>query len=146
MRAVLVAIVLALAGCSSESGSAPEITLETARPEARPLPHPGKDGEIGAPSAAPGDWEAGALRTAEFLGCKRPVWQLPGETFAQAAAIYSRGYVRGDCLILVPHHGGANYFLGYAGQFDGCECGPLVSAWPGVPVYYLRDIPEPEFI
>lgn len=107
------------------------------------------------------DWNAGALAAAKVLGCERATWQLPGETFQQAAAVYANGYVKGDCLLLLPHSrsdsrewGAAwdardtagrprgtapEYFLGYAGQFDGCECGPLVSEWPGVPVYYLSD-------
>ena len=117
MRAVTFLIVLALAGCAGELPAPPEI----------------------APEVTPLEWAAGALRAAEMLGCERVIWQLQTESFAQAVTVYARNYTRGDCLILQPHHGGADYFLGYAGQFGGCECGPLIAEWPGVPVYTLSD-------
>jgi len=85
------------------------------------------------------EWKMNAPAAAKVLGCKRNVWQLSGQTLKEAIAMYSRNYVEGDCLILLPEQGGSNYYLGYAGQFGGCECGSLVSEWPGVPVYYLRD-------
>lgn len=99
----------------------------------------GKDGEIGAPSASPEEWEAGALLAAETLGCEHIIWQIHGETFQQAAAVYAHDYVPGDCLILSPRHGGPNYYLGYAGQFGGCICAADPRDWTGVPVYYLSD-------
>jgi hypothetical protein len=117
MRAVLLSIILALAGCAGEIAAPPPVVEEI----------------------TPGEWEQGALAAAESLGCKRTVWQIDGETFKDAAAVYSHDYTPGDCLILTPHHGGPNYYLGYAGQFDGCECGPLIAEWPGTPVIYLSD-------
>ncbi len=140
-----------LSGCAStyragETGPPPDVTLQTARPEARLPPALEKGRDVSARPPHQWEWEAGALRAAEVLGCERATWQLPGETFQQAAAVYASRYTPGDCLILTPHHGGADYFLGYAGQFDGCECGPLIPEWPGTPVYYLRDTPYPVFI
>jgi hypothetical protein len=89
----------------------------------------------------PHEWESGAVRAAEELGCKRVIWQLRGEKFEQAVNIYARGYSTGDCLILEPYHGGADYFLGYAGQFEGRVTNNIPSKWPGVPVFYVSDNP-----
>ena len=109
----------------------------------------------------PSDWEAGALRAAEELGCKRGIWQLRGETFEQVVTVYARNYVPGDCVILLPRHGrtiaeadsergtrdaeiatswrAPNYYLGYAGQFDGCLCAADPRDLTGTPVYTLSD-------
>lgn len=161
MRPVLLSIFLALAGCAGDY-SAPREDSAAAAPLVVPLrTDSGDRREPVARLAAAESWNAGALLAARDLGCRRAVWQLPGETFVQAAAVYAHGYVKGDCLILLPHSRSdlrewgvvkghplnqgvdwgttPEYFLGYAGQFDGCECGPLVPAWPGVPVYYLSD-------
>jgi hypothetical protein len=89
----------------------------------------------------PGEWESGALRAAEELGCKHVTWQLRGEKFEQAVIIYAHGHLAGDCLILQPHHGGTDYFLGYAGQFEGRITNDVPSKWPGVPVFYVSDNP-----
>jgi hypothetical protein len=89
----------------------------------------------------PGEWESGAVRAAEELGCKRVIWQLRGEKFEQAVVIYAHRHLTGDCLILEPHHGGTDYFLGYAGQFEGRITNDVPSKWPGVPVFYVSDNP-----
>ena len=109
-----------------------------------PLPLNGqrRDGEPRRPTLQ-AEWEAGALRAAENLGCKRGTWQLRGETFEQVVTVYARDYVPGDCVILLPHRGGREYFLGYAGQFEGCLCAAGPQDWTGVPVYYLTDTPRP---
>lgn len=83
MRAVLLSIVLTLAGCA-------------VTPEERETP---------AQQIAPGQWDAAALTLAEQLGCERMIWQLRGESAAQVIALYSRSYVQGDCIIMRPTHG-----------------------------------------
>jgi len=127
MRAFLLSICLTLSGCA----------FYTSAPEASPAPLTDcqREEALGfvclsdapAPTITPGEWEQGALSAAESLGCKRTVWQIDGETFKEAAAVYAHDYLPGDCVILAPHHGGPNYYLGYAGQCDGCECGPLIA-------------------
>jgi hypothetical protein len=89
----------------------------------------------------PGEWESGALRAAEELGCKHVIWQLRGEKFEQAVPIYAHGYLAGDCLILQPYHGGSDYFLSYAGQFEGQITSDVPGKWPGVPVFFISDNP-----
>jgi hypothetical protein len=141
MRAVLISVAVLLAGCAGEIAAPPE-----------------QEPEVNS-----GEWTAGALLAARDLGCQRAVWQLPGETFKEAAAVYAHGYTPGDCLILLPQGSyptrewlrtrevrpveetrarvRSEYFLGYAGQFDGDITDDIPSHWPGVPVYYLRDSP-----
>jgi hypothetical protein len=100
------------------------------------------DAHTGFDSAViPREWESGAVRAAEELGCKGVIWQLRSEKFEEAVTIYAHGYSTGDCLILEPYHGGTNYFLGYAGQFGGHVTNDIPSKWPGVPVFYVSDNP-----
>ena len=98
------------------------------------------------------EWESGPLRAAEKLGCSRVVWQLRAETVEQAITIYARSYTPSDCLILLPHQGGTNFYLGWAGQFnlqieqffrpqDYMLKKISANEWPGVPVYYISDSP-----
>lgn len=87
-----------LAGCAGEIPAPPEI----------------------APAVAPGEWDSAALTRVSHFGCERAVWQLPGESLAQVVALYSRGYLPGDCLILRPAHGGRSVWVHYV-FFVECE-------------------------
>jgi hypothetical protein len=91
-------------------------------------------------------WENGAMLAAQDLGCKNVIWQLHGEPLQQAISVYAHNYVAGNCLILAPTRGGENYYLGYAGQFDGYPTNDRITEWPGVPVYYLSDDLHPIFV
>lgn len=136
----LVLFVLLACWSSCLGCSVPDNTRNGNTSATPPLSDSGKDGEIGAPSASPEEWKAGALLAAESLGCHGAVWQLPGESFNDAVAVYARtGYDFRYCLILQPTTRSAWYFLGYAGQFEGEITNDIPANWPGVPVYYLSD-------
>jgi hypothetical protein len=84
-------------------------------------------------------WECESLRRAHDFQCRRLTWQRPGETVSEVIALYSRGYVEGDCFILRPVGNAPEVWLHYLIAMP-CK---YVDDWPApcldVPLRYVSN-------